>query len=106
MLSVAWLAFILSLVWNLLAQQAHSKEIEGLKINYDKDCGFCKKVVYLLRTFLILPNVPLLEAQDNPSVYADMEKYNSWVIESDRGESILSGMALPMWLVFHLFYFG
>ncbi|MEM8831761.1 MAG: hypothetical protein AAGE96_20730 [Cyanobacteria bacterium P01_G01_bin.19] len=85
-LSVAWLAFIPSLIWDVLARQVYSKEIEGLRINYDKDCGFCKKVVYLLRTFLILPNVPLLEAQGNPSVYADMEKYNSWVIESDRGK--------------------
>ncbi len=80
-----WLAFIPSVVWEFLYKKTYSKEIAGLTINYDKDCGFCKKVVYLLRTILILPGTALLEAQDNPSVYEDMQKYNSWVVEDYQG---------------------
>lgn len=80
-----WLAFIPSVVWEFLYKKAYSKEIAGLIINYDKDCGFCKKVVYLLRTILILPGVPLREAQDNPAIYEDMQKYNSWVVEDYQG---------------------
>jgi predicted DCC family thiol-disulfide oxidoreductase YuxK len=77
----AWLAFVPTPVWDFLYKKTYSKEIAGLRINYDRDCGFCKKVVHFLRTFLILPGTPLLVAQDNPSIYADMQKYNSWVVE-------------------------
>ncbi|VEP13149.1 HTTM domain protein [Hyella patelloides LEGE 07179] len=82
----AWLAFLPSPVWDWLEKKTYSKERVGLKINYDRDCGFCKKVVHFLRTFLILPGTPLLVAQENPDVYADMEKYNSWVVEDWQGK--------------------
>lgn len=78
---VAWLAFIPIQAWDWLEKKTKTKERAGLKINYDKDCGFCKKIVHFLRTFLILPGTPLLVAQENPDIYADMEKYNSWVVE-------------------------
>ena len=80
-----WLAFIPSVVWEFLYKKTYSREIAGLTINYDKDCGFCKKVVHLLRTILILPGIPLREAQDNLSVYEDMQKHNSWVVEDYLG---------------------
>ena len=82
----AWLAFIPTVFWDWLEKKTYSPERAGLKINYDRDCGFCKKVVHFLRTFLILPGTPLLVAQENPDVYADMEKYNSWVIEDWQGK--------------------
>jgi predicted DCC family thiol-disulfide oxidoreductase YuxK len=82
----AWLAFIPSNVWDWLAKRTYSQERVGLKINYDRDCGFCKKVVHFLRTFLILPGTPLLIAQENTDIYADMERYNSWVVEDWQGK--------------------
>ena len=85
-LAFVWLAFLPSSFWQFLARKSSSKAAKSLTINYDKDCGFCKKVVYLLRTALILPKAELLEAQDNSSVYGDMERYNSWVVEDYRGQ--------------------
>ena len=85
-LTFAWLAFLPSSFWQILARKSSNKAVTNLTINYDKDCGFCKKVVYILRTALILPKTELLEAQDNPSVYADMERYNSWVVEDYKGD--------------------
>ena len=82
---VVCLAMIPTVVWEFLHRKTYNKAIAGLTIYYDKDCGFCKKVVYLLRTFLILPGVSLLEAQNIPSACEDMQKYNSWVIEDYRG---------------------
>jgi predicted DCC family thiol-disulfide oxidoreductase YuxK len=81
-----WLPLIPSVVWDRLDRRIQTPEREGLRINYDRDCGFCKKVVYFLRTFLILPRTPILVAQDNPSVYEDMERYNSWVVEDWQGK--------------------
>jgi predicted DCC family thiol-disulfide oxidoreductase YuxK len=80
-----WLPLIPSSVWDSLERRSKTPEMQGLRINYDRDCGFCKKMVYLLRTLLILPGTPLLVAQDNPSVYEDMERYNSWVVEDGSG---------------------
>ncbi len=84
--SVSWLAFLPSSFWEALGRRTATPERQGLRIYYDADCGFCKKVVHLLRTFLILPRTPLLTAQSDPSIQADMEQYNSWVIENCQGQ--------------------
>lgn len=82
---ITWLVFLPSEFWDGLQQRLNTPSRQGLTIYYDSDCGFCKKVVYLLRTLLILPKTPLLPAQDYPSIYADLERYNSWVIEDYQG---------------------
>ena len=81
----SWLAFIPTAVWDHLEEKIKTKERQGLIIYYDVDCGFCKKIVYLIRTFLILPGTPLLVAQDEDSIYQDMQKYNSWVVVDWEG---------------------
>jgi predicted DCC family thiol-disulfide oxidoreductase YuxK len=75
-----WLAFVPSCIWERLAKRVYSSERNGLKIYYDAECGFCKKSVHFIRTFLILPGIPLLRAQDDESIYVDMEAKNSWVV--------------------------
>ena len=82
---ITWLVFLPSEFWDGLNQRLQTSSRQGLKIYYDRDCGFCKKVVHLLRTLLILPGTPLLPAQDYPSIYTDLERYNSWVIEDNLG---------------------
>ncbi|MGB3511948.1 MAG: HTTM domain-containing protein [Microcoleaceae cyanobacterium] len=77
---VSWFAFIPTEIWDSLTEKIQTKERQGLRIYYDADCGFCKKVVYLLRTFLILPGTPLTTAQSDDSIYADMQEKNSWVV--------------------------
>ncbi len=76
-----WLALIPSVIWDKAEQKIENQQRQGLTIYYDAGCGFCKKVVYLLRTFLILPKTPVLMAQDYPSIYEDMLAENSWVVE-------------------------
>ncbi|HBQ99665.1 MULTISPECIES: DCC1-like thiol-disulfide oxidoreductase family protein [unclassified Roseofilum] len=79
--SASWLVFLPSEFWDYLEKRVATPQRMGLKIYYDAECGFCKKVVYLLRTFLVLPSTtPLTCAQNEPSIYADMEAYNSWVV--------------------------
>ena len=82
-----WLAFIPTSVWDRWAKRAFTPKQLGLKIYYDADCGFCKKVVHLLRTFLVLPRrVPLQTAQSDPIIQTAMETQNSWVIVDWRGQ--------------------
>jgi predicted DCC family thiol-disulfide oxidoreductase YuxK len=82
---VTWLTFIPSSVWEGWKKQFYGLPQTGLKIYYDADCGFCKKVVYLLRTFLLLPETPLEPAQSEASIQADMERWNSWVVVDSQG---------------------
>jgi predicted DCC family thiol-disulfide oxidoreductase YuxK len=81
----SWLAFLPSDFWNRLFKRLQTPERKDLRIYYDADCGFCKKVVHFLRTLLVLPETPLLMAQDDPNIYADMQAYNSWVIVDWEG---------------------
>ena len=86
----AWLAFIPTSFWEKLSQRAYGPTGEGpkrtgLKIYYDADCGFCKKVVHLLRMLLVLPHTPLATAQSIPEIHEAMEKQNSWVIVDWQG---------------------
>lgn len=81
----SWLAFLPSSFWNALHKRIETPERQGLTIYFDADCGFCKKVVHLLRTILILPGTPLLMAQEYPDIHTDMQTYNSWVVEDWRG---------------------
>lgn len=82
---VNWLALIPSEIWDNLAKRISTEERRGLTIYYDADCGFCKKVVYLIRTFAILPKTPLLMAQDEAEIYEEMQQINSWVVVDYQG---------------------
>ena len=77
---INWLALLPTEVWDKLHEKVSTKPRTGLTIYYDKDCGFCKKVVHAIRTLLILPGTPLLEAQGHESIYEDMLEKNSWVV--------------------------
>jgi len=77
---VALLAFMPSSVWDRLAQWAASAEREGLRVYFDRDCGFCHKTCLLFRTLLVLGDIPITPAQDAAAVYAMMQQHNSWVV--------------------------
>ncbi len=90
--AVTWLAFIPTSVWEGWARRAYDphramgEKRLGLQIYYDVDCGFCKKVVHLIRTFLVLPpQVPLQTAQSDPVIHEAMLAQNSWVIVDWQG---------------------
>ncbi|WP_008314015.1 DCC1-like thiol-disulfide oxidoreductase family protein [Leptolyngbya sp. PCC 6406] len=80
-----WLVFIPTSAWERWSKRVYDSERYGLTIYYDIDCGFCKKVVYLIRTFLALPSTPLTPAQEIPEIAAAMEQENSWVVVDWQG---------------------
>lgn len=83
---VTWLAFIPTSTWEHWSKRCYGREQQGLVINYDADCGFCKKVVHLIRTLLLLPNTPLRTTQSDPDIFAAMERHNSWVVVDWQGK--------------------
>ncbi len=85
---VYWLAFIPGSFWNHITHKL-GKMQTGTVIFYDADCGYCLKIVYLLKTFLILPFVEIKKAQDESDILKIMKKETSWVIlNSDQIKKI------------------
>ena len=52
----------------------------GVKIYYDRDCGFCVCAVGLIRTLFLLPQIESAGAQSEPAIEAAMRQRNSWVV--------------------------
>jgi predicted DCC family thiol-disulfide oxidoreductase YuxK len=58
----------------------------GLKLYYDKDCGFCRKAVLILRELLLLPETKIEPAQDTPEIAKVMTAEHSWVVADAAGQ--------------------
>ncbi len=74
------LTFMLGWMWDWFCRKLRPDAREGLKIWYDRDCGFCLKTCRLLKVFLILPEVPIKPAQSDAQAGALLESHNSWVV--------------------------
>ena len=81
----AFLAFVPSAVWDRITRWLDTVERTGLRIFYDRDCGFCHKICLLFRTFLFLGDVPIAPAQVDATTFAIMQEQNSWVIYDHDG---------------------
>jgi len=85
---VLWLwllAWIPAEVWPLIKDKLVSKE--SIRIFYDGDCGFCKRMTLILKTFLLIPTSDIRPAQEIPEIAAQMERENSWVVLDGRGQA-------------------
>lgn len=72
-------------VWDWLGSKLRTAERAGVSIYFDKECGFCLKVCLLLREFALFRSTPIQPAQDNPEIYALMQRHDSWVVSDWDG---------------------
>jgi len=94
---VALAAFVPSAVWDRLARWRDSPERLGLKIWYDRDCGFCEKTCWMLRVFLLLPpSIPVRPAQEDATAGRLLEAHYSWVVTDHDGEHYLKWRAVRL----------
>ncbi|MCP5468645.1 MAG: DUF393 domain-containing protein [Deltaproteobacteria bacterium] len=82
----AWLLFLPSLFWDKIFHRLKTTQRLGLKIYYDRDCGFCRRWVKILKEFLLLPETQVDTAQSDPAIHAVMERENSWVVQDVSGK--------------------
>lgn len=78
--TVALLPFIPGSFWDRLLSRLKTPERMGLRIYYDADCGFCKKLLQLINTFFLLPDTKIQPAQNDPAIEEEMRQHNSWVV--------------------------
>ncbi len=81
----ALLPFIPGSFWDRMLSQLRTTERTGLRIYYDADCGFCKKLLRLIHTFFLLPDTNIQPAQSDPAIDKDMHERNSWVVIDSQG---------------------
>ena len=79
------LAFTPGWAWDRMGARLRTPERTGVVIYYDEPCEFCRKVCLILRTFLLLPETPILPAQSDPGILADLKAHNSWVVVDHDG---------------------
>jgi predicted DCC family thiol-disulfide oxidoreductase YuxK len=82
-----------------------TEERKRLTIYYDGDCGFCKKMVYLLREAYLVHETRLAPAQSSPTILATMQRETSWVVVDAAGGEHLRWDALVTTLE-HMPLFG
>ncbi len=85
----ALLAFFPTWFWDKTMDWFQPDNKKDVSIYYDADCSFCKKSVFLLRSFLGLSDATIKPAQSNTNTQALMEKHNSWVIIDGEGKEHL-----------------
>lgn len=84
--------FIPSETWDFI--ESKLKRETKAKGFYDEDCGFCIKMVAIVREFFFLPTTLFRPAQTEAKVEALMLKEDSWVFENEKGERFIRSAAL------------
>ena len=80
----ALLALVPAGVWNRLEDLTNDTAL-SIVIFYDQDCGFCRRMAYLIREVLVLQSASVHPAQEDQKAAAAFEKDYSWVLRSADG---------------------
>jgi len=84
--------FIPTETWDWLSKKFAFKKIGT--IYYDQDCGFCIKMVAIVREFLFLPNHIFKPAQSDLKIEKLMLTEDTWVFESVDKKNFMRAAAL------------
>ncbi|MGH8481601.1 MAG: DCC1-like thiol-disulfide oxidoreductase family protein [Nevskiaceae bacterium] len=84
--------------WDWRTRVDAARHPAGLKIFYDRDCGFCLKACLLLRQFLVLRVSEIAPAQDRVRTAKLMEANYSWVVIDEQDVAHLKWSAFVVLL--------
>lgn len=76
--------------WQACTRRLDWTRQQDVCVYYDKDCDFCKKMVFVLQQALLLPNIQVRPAQSEAAIEALMMAQHSWVVKR-------SGQTFTQW---------
>ncbi len=82
-----WTAFFPTSFWEFLISKFYQNDKHRLEIYYDRDCGFCLKMVLIMKSFFLLPTTTIEPVQNHEKYNVIMEKENSWVVVNNKRET-------------------
>ena len=86
---VCWAALIPSAWWDVLLQRSR-RHLARKVLYYDPQCGFCRRSVYLLKSFLGLDSLKIEPCPARGPVYDAMTEKRSWILKR-KGSELLAG---------------
>ncbi len=91
----AWFVFIPETFWHSVYRFFYRRGRTGAggTVFYDGGCGICRKIAFMLREFLLLPDLSLRPAQDDQEqkinlmhlMHLKMKTENSWIYRDKDG---------------------
>ncbi len=90
----AWMVFLPSLVWDALAARRARRFGDALRIYFDRDCGFCRTMIGIIRATWLLPPCTVAPSDTDVEIHAQLQRENSWVVVRQDGAHLLRFAAL------------
>src|SRR5690606_15190881 len=85
--ALVWLALLPSGFWDYFSRKLANRPEAHIRAYYDGDCGFCRRTIRLLHTFLGVHYSVVATAQADAEINAIMEKHHSWVVRDHNGRT-------------------
>jgi hypothetical protein len=95
---VALLGLLPSRLFDWLERYAAAFHRNRLRIYYDRDCGFCRKICLIFRTFMLLGDTSVQPAQEHRDACEIMHTRNTWVVYDFDGTAYVRWHAVLLLL--------
>ncbi len=92
--AIAWLGFLPSGFWLIISRRFRKSTNQEIQVYYNQKQDFSKKIAYLLPTFLILPDVQILPAQEKAEILAAMKGGKSLAVSNEQGKLFFQANAV------------
>jgi len=102
---IALIILLPSSFWDWCSSKIKTADRRSLKIYYDGDCNFCKKVVLILKEFLLIRETEVLPVQSNDRIEKVFLAESSWVVVDEKNREYIRWEALVVVLE-HIPLFG
>lgn len=86
---VVWILFIPTAFWDLMFKRYNHLFGNNLYLYFDENCKFCKRMVYLIKTFLALPYLEIKPAQSIEKIKLIMDTEKSWILKNKENQIFL-----------------
>jgi hypothetical protein len=82
------MGFIPGGFWDWCLGLHKKRKLQKVVAYYDRDCGFCRKLILILREFLICQKLEIHSTASDQKAHNLMEENNSWVVYRGRANPV------------------